>query len=174
MKAGRPSASSRTSTRPASRPPIAAQAAFPIGEDDDAGAAVAVEPVEHPPERLGVNERRVAVKNEDRPIVSGERTRRLLDGMTGALLLGLECDGDIATGDGRFDLLAPLADHHHPLVGAERVDLVEQMEEQRPAGDGVEHLVGVRAHPRPLPGGEDDDGEAALVTHARAMASSHS
>ena len=70
--------------------------------------------------------------------------------------------------DRRLDLLAALADDDHALVRAERVDAVEQVQEQRPAGDRMKHLVGVRAHARALPGGEDDDGETALVGHSRA------
>ena len=78
---------------------------------------------------------------------------------------------DVAAGNRGLDLLAALADDDDALVGAERVDAVEQVQQQRPAGDRVKHLVGVGAHARALPGGQDDDGEAARVGHrARAMA----
>ena len=70
-------------------------------------------------------------------------------------------------GDRRLDLLAALADDDHALVGAERVDPVEQVQQHRPAGDRVQHLVRVGAHPRALPGGKDHDGETALVAHRR-------
>ena len=91
--------------------------------------------------------------------------------MAGAFLLGLDGDRDVAPGDRLLDLLAALADDDDALVGAERIDPVEQVEKQRPAGDRVKHLVGVRAHARALPGGKDDNGETALVGHsARAMA----
>ena len=87
--------------------------------------------------------------------------------MAGALLLGLDGDRDVAAGDRRLDLLAALADHHHALVGAERVDPVEQVQQQRPAGDRMKHLVRVGAHARALPRGEDHDGKSALVAHRR-------
>ena len=74
---------------------------------------------------------------------------------------------DVAPGDRCFDLLAALADDHHALVRAERVDAVEQVQQQRPAGDRVEHLVGVGAHARALPRGKDHDGKTALVAHRR-------
>ena len=91
--------------------------------------------------------------------------------MAGALLLGLDGDRNVAPGDRRLDLIAALADDHDALVGAERIDPVEQVEEQRPARDRMEHLVRVGAHARALPGGKDDDGETALIGHsARAMA----
>ena len=61
---------------------------------------------------------------------------------------------DVAAGDRRLDLLAALADDDHALVRAERIDAIEQVEKQRPAGDRVQHLVGVGAHPRALPGGQ--------------------
>ena len=50
-----------------------------------------------------------------------------------------------------FDLLAALADHHHASFGAERVDRVEQMQQHRPAGDRVQHLVRVGRMRVPFP-----------------------
>jgi hypothetical protein len=90
--------------------------------------------------------------------------------MPGALLLGLDGDRNVAPGDCRLDLIAAFADHHYALIGAERIDPVEQVQEKRSAGDRVEHLVRVRAHARALSRGEDDNGETALVAHGRAMA----
>ena len=85
--------------------------------------------------------------------------------MAGALLLGLERDRHVAPVDRRLDLLAALADHDDALVGAERIDPVEQVEQQRPAGDRMQHLVRVRPHARALPGGKDDNGKTALIGH---------
>ena len=81
--------------------------------------------------------------------------------MAGTLLLRLDGDGRAEAGDGGLDLVAALADDHHALCRAERIDGCQKVQEQRPAGDRVEHLVGVGAHPRALPGGEDDRCEAA-------------
>ncbi len=140
-------------------------------EHDHAGPAVAIETVEHAAQRFGLDERRVAVEDQDRAVVAGERIRRLLNGMPGTLLLGLVRDRHIATANGDLDLVAALADDHDALFGAERVDPLEQVQQQRAAGDRVKHLVGVRAHAGALPCGEDDYGETALVAHrARAMA----
>ena len=75
-------------------------------------------------------------------------------------------DRDVAAGDRLLDLVAAFADDDDALVGAERIDPVEQVQEQRPAGDRMQHLVGVGAHARALPGGKDDDGETALVGHS--------
>ena len=44
-------------------------------------------------------------------------------------------------------------------------DPVQQVEQQRPARDRVKHLVRIGAHARALPGGKDNDGEAALFGH---------
>ena len=104
-----------------------------------------------------------------RPLVPRERARRLLDRVRGAELLRLvgDGDGDVAAAERLLDLVATLADDDDALVGAERVDAVEEVQEQRPAGDRVKHLVGVGSHARPLPRGKDDNGETALVGHAR-------
>ena len=48
-----------------------------------------------------------------------------------------------------------------------RIDAVEQMKEQRSAGDRVKHLVRIGAHAGALPRGKDDNGETALVAHRR-------
>ncbi len=130
-----------------------------------AGPALAVEPVEHSPQRLRLDERRVAVKNEHRSFVAGERFGRLLDRMAGPFLVGLVRDGHVASVQRDFHLVAAFADHHHAPVGAEPVDAVEQVQQQRAAGDRVKHLVRVGAHARALPGGKDDHGEFALVVH---------
>src|SRR5437870_4769176 len=85
--------------------------------------------------------------------------------MASALLLRLVRDDYLAPAERHFDLLAALADHHDALLGAELVDPVEEVKQQRPACDRVKHLVGVRAHSRALPGGKDHDCKAALVGH---------
>src|SRR6478672_9466375 len=100
------------------------------GEHHHARAAVAVEPVDHSTESFGLDERRVAVKDQDRPVVARKRVRRLLHGVACAPLLGLDGDRHVAAGDRRLDLLAPLADDDDTLVGAEAVHAIEQMEKQ--------------------------------------------
>ena len=85
--------------------------------------------------------------------------------MPGALLLALNGDRDVAALECRFDLLATLADDDHTLVCAEPIHRVEQVQEQRPAGDRMQHFVRVGTHARALPRGKDHDGETALVGH---------
>ena len=87
--------------------------------------------------------------------------------MAGALLLALYGDLDAVAGDDRLNLFAALAEDDDALVRAERVDPVEQMQQERPAGDRVQDLMRVRAHARALPRGKDDHGETALVAHQR-------
>ena len=116
-------------------------------------------------QRSASNERRIAVEDEDRAFITLQLRLRLLDGVAGAFLLCLVSDDHIATAERDLDLIAALADHHYALVRAECVDPVEQMQQQRPAGDRVQHLVGVGAHPRALPRGEDHDCKTALISH---------
>ena len=89
----------------------------------------------------------------------------MISGLAASAMVVLHGDCDVPAGDRLFDLLAPLADHHDLLVGAERIDATEEVEKQRPAGDRVQDLVRVRAHARALAGGEDDNGKAALIAH---------
>ena len=74
---------------------------------------------------------------------------------------------DAAPGDRRLDLLAALAEDDDDLARRRRLDRIEQVQQHRPVGDRMEHLVRVRPHPRALPRGKDHDGEMALVAHAR-------
>ena len=46
---------------------------------------------------------------------------------------------------------------------AVRIDAIEQVEKHRTAGNRMQHLVDVRAHPCALAGSQYDNGEAALI-----------
>ena len=85
--------------------------------------------------------------------------------MARSLLLRLERDRDFSVLDRRLDLFATLAHDDHPLVRAQCVDPLEQVKQQRPAGDRMQHFVRVGTHARALPRGKDDNGETALVAH---------
>ena len=85
--------------------------------------------------------------------------------MGGAFLVGLDRHLNAASGDRRLDLLAALSKNDDASLGAQGIDPVEQMKQQRPPGDRVQYLVRVGAHARSLPGGKDDHGKAALVAH---------
>jgi hypothetical protein len=87
--------------------------------------------------------------------------------MAGPHLLRLDGDQHVTSGDGLLNLLASLADHDHSSVRSKRVDAIEQVQQQRARRDWMENLVGVGAHPRPLPGCEDNHGETALIAHGR-------
>ena len=124
-------------------------------------------------QRSRLDERRVAVEDEHRRRRSPSSAAcGLLDRVAGALLLAPGRRSLTSRpASAALDLLAALADDHDALVGAERVDPVEQVQQQRPAGDRVQHLVRVGAHARPLPRGEDHDGKTACVgSSPRAMA----
>jgi hypothetical protein len=75
------------------------------------------------------------------------------DSMPGAFLLGLVGNSHIAALDGTFDLFASLADDDNPSRRANGIDAIEQMKQQRAAGDRMKHLVRVRAHPGTRSGG---------------------
>src|SRR5205085_2161480 len=117
------------------------------------------------PQRAGIDEGRVAVEDDHGSLVARERVASLLDRVARPLLLGLYGNRHLAAGKRRFDLLAALAEDHDLPFGPKRVDPVEEVEQQWPAGDGMEHLVRIRTHARSLPGGEDDHGETALLGH---------
>ena len=81
--------------------------------------------------------------------------------MAGAELLALRHHLDAERRHRRLDLVAARADHHHAALGRQFLDAGEQVEQHRPAGERVQHLVLVRLHPRALAGGEDDGGKRA-------------
>src|SRR4029079_5673251 len=106
-----------------------------------------------------------AIEDQDRAVVTFQRRLRLLHRVARALLLGLEGDRHVTPRARCLELLAALADDHHALVRPERIDAVEQVQKQRPAGDRMQHLVLVGAHARALARGKDHDGKAALFAH---------
>jgi hypothetical protein len=129
------------------------------GEHDHSRSVVAVEPLEHSLQGVGFDERRIAVEHEHRAVIAFERLGGLKDGVAGALLLGLVDDRRSAPVECLLDLVTALADDDDALAGADPVDTIEQVQEQRPRGDRVEDLVRIGAHPGALPGGEDHDGK---------------
>ena len=79
--------------------------------------------------------------------------------MRGAQLLALPRDLDTRGGDRRFDLLAARADHDDAARRPGLVQTVDQVDQHRPPGDRVQHLVQIGLHARTLARGKDDDGE---------------
>ena len=122
-----------------------------------------VEPLQHPPHRLGGDERHVAVEDKHVARESGERAFRLMHGMAGAELFRLMHHLRADRRDGRLHLLAPRADHHHGARRLQRGDARQQVQQHRPPRERVKHLVQVGFHPRAIAGGEDDGGNRSVV-----------
>src|SRR5207302_10554084 len=74
-------------------------------EHHDARAALAIEPIEHPPKRFRLNERRIAVEDQDRSVVSRERALGLLDRVRSAELLRLMGYDHVAAVERKFNLV---------------------------------------------------------------------
>ena len=125
----------------------------------------AVEAVEHPRHRLGLDQRRVAVEDQHVAVEIGELRLGLEHRMGGAELLVLDDEVAAARLDQPLDLVAPGADDDDLARRAEPLEHAHEMVEHRPAGDRVEHLVDVGHHPCALAGGEDDGGEGSGPDH---------
>jgi hypothetical protein len=87
--------------------------------------------------------------------------------MGGAELRLLRGDGNAKGGERLLDLVPSVAGDDHGALRRERADLAQQMQQHRPAGDRMEHLVEIGFHPRALAGGEDDGGEGRSAHGAR-------
>ena len=84
---------------------------------------------------------------------------RLHEGVPGAELLGLQRPADRRFGQRRADLLAAMAVDHVDGVGRERLRAVDDVLQQRSAGQRLQHLGQVALHALALAGGQDDDGQ---------------
>ncbi len=137
-------------------------------EHHDARPAVTVQAIEHALQRLRLDERRIAVKDEDRALISRQGILRLLDGVGSTLLLRLMCDAHLAAVERLLDLIAALADDDDAFLGTKARDAVEQVHQQALARDRVQDLVRVRAHAGALPRRKDHDCEIGSVAHSGA------
>ena len=100
-----------------------------------------VQPLDHGPHRLGADERHVTIKDEHIAFEARERRLGLRDGMAGAELLGLKRDPDAAPRHRLLDLLAPGADHDHLPLGRQLGHARQQVQQHRPPGHRMKHLV---------------------------------
>jgi hypothetical protein len=121
---------------------------------------LAMKPVEHLRHRLGLDQRRVAIEDQDVAIEIGQARFGLENGMSGAELAFLDHDLAAARLDqprdparGRFRRRQSCVPVRGPSSTPMRLSSMA-----RPA-IGVQHLVHVRFHPRALARGEDDGGE---------------
>ena len=107
-------------------------------------------------QRVGAQQRHVAVKYEYR-LVARQMRQRLADRVTGAELLGLQRPVDREIGEGRAHCVATVAVHH---AGVRRVQGrcgAQHMPEQRAVRQGLQHLGQGGAHALALPGCQNDD-----------------
>jgi hypothetical protein len=130
-----------------------------VEAEHDEGGTVAAGG-EHGVEGLGAHQGRVGVEDEGVAVEAVEGGRGLEDGVGGALLLGLvgKGDGGVEGMGGGCDGLGAVAGDDDQPVGVEAGGRREGVGKERRAGEGVQHLGAVRAHPGALPGGEEDDG----------------
>ncbi len=78
--------------------------------------------------------------------------------MPGAQLLGLQHPVNPAVREGLAHALAAMAVNHMDRRGIERARRVDDMGQQRPAGQRLQHLRQVARHALALACGQDDDG----------------
>ncbi|VXC06974.1 hypothetical protein NOCARDAX2BIS_400209 [Nocardioides sp. AX2bis] len=112
---------------------------------------------------------RVAVRDHDRPghrALGGERVDRDPDRVAGAELLLLHGQQRVGSplGHVQTDQLALVAHDDRDASGVQRPHRRQHVADHGAAGDGVQDLRGLRPHPRPAPGSEEDHGQ--LVRHA--------
>ena len=79
--------------------------------------------------------------------------------MPGALLLGLQRPADVGARDRRAHLFRAMSMDDVDRVGLERARGCDDVREQRPAGQRLQHLRQVARHALALAGSQDDDGQ---------------
>ena len=67
------------------------------------------------------------------------------------------------------DALGAVADDDDDPFERQLGQRVDDVQHHRPAAQRVQHLRRARAHPRALPGGEDDGGERSVLAHADSL-----
>ena len=116
-------------------------------------------------QRLGAQEGRVARDDDDVALllfVVGEDGEPDRDGVARSPLDPLldELEGNVGFPLQRLDdLLRPVPDDDHDPLQPELLERPDDIEQHRPAAEGVQHLRDGRLHPRPLAGGEDHCGQ---------------
>jgi len=116
----------------------------------------------------GRDERDVAVEDEHVAVEVAERRHRALDGVTGAVLLGLNGrhDGQPGGERRRPHLVGLMTDDDHDAVGSERSNRSERMADERNAPELVEDLRPRRPHASAETRGQDDHRQR---THGRGL-----
>ena len=115
-------------------------------------------------QRVGVEQRDVAGGDDDDAVeVVGQRRQAAQHRMAGAELLVLRrrvdrpAEGLGQFADGLFDALVIAAQHHHQVLRRHLGDRVQRVCQHAAAGQGVQHLRDVRAHPGSGTGCQDED-----------------
>ena len=102
------------------------------------------------------HERYVAIEYQHVGIGRNAR-HRLLYGVAGPELLGLQHPLDAGVGERRAHLFGAVAMDHDHLARCERARRREHVSEQRPAGERMQDLGPLRAHALALARGENED-----------------
>ncbi len=115
--------------------------------------------VQHRAERLGPDQRRVAVKHDHAPLEAFERGQGLHHRMAGPVLLLLDhhLDAFVEGLRGAGHRLGPVARDDHRPLRPDRGARHHRMDEKRRARDPVQHLGQVRIHPGALSRGKNDE-----------------
>ena len=149
-----------------------APVAVGIGRDeaqhgDGRLARVAAMLVQQGIERMAVEQWHVGVGDQDvAGVIVGQRLERTLHRVSGAELLFLHRDVDLAAqlvgqrGHRGADPVAVVADDGDQVIGVDGVPGMQGVPEQRTAGQFVQYLRGLRAHPGPGARGEHHNGGA--------------
>ena len=151
--------------------------ALPVGDDPAIGRRIVrakaqhhrarlvapAQPVQHRLHRARTHQRHVAVKDQHIARESGQRIMRLRHRMPGAQLRLLHRDDRAGAGHRLLHLRAPRAHDHHLPLGRQFADARQQVQQHGSPRNRMQNLVKRRFHPRPLPGGKDDDGQRTVA-----------
>ena len=105
-------------------------------------------------EQLGGDQRCITHRDQDLANAGRHTIETHPHGIRGAQLRVL-LDARRAGEEG-LDLIGTVADHHDPVLDSRTAYRVEDVTEDRTAGERVEDLGKAGTHPRPLAGGQDD------------------
>ena len=122
-------------------------------------------------ERLGAQQRHVAVGDDDDAGQVAERLGDHADRVAGADQLVLDDDPHVRGVPGRFGahLVPAVPDHDDEALRAELGRRRQRVPEHAATAQGMQHLRDARSHPRALARGEDDDGDRARFAHGASL-----
>ena len=116
-------------------------------------------------QRLGLHERRVAIKHDHIALEALKRAARLGDRMGGAQLFALlgDVDHGLIVQRGLADGLSSVAGDHDDARRVLEFRRADGMHQHGRAADLMQNLGQVGVHPRPLPGRQDDESDAHMT-----------